>query len=170
MSNGRLARSWRAENFGRGLREKHRPPFGATPRLNSEHGSSPCAAARLCLGSRTEPRHSRPAHEPFSAISEYRLVANLGNYVGVESSIRKKFQSTSSSNTLLLLLLWVSIGSLFYGARVGGEAADSDSRHHDLELAVLNSLLWGRIPVCLSVIPVFAAPGVLIGGSPPLWR
>src|SRR5436853_4402597 len=99
MSNGRLARSWRAENFGRGLREKHRPPFGATPRLNSEHGSSPCAAARLCLGSRTEPGHSPPAHEPFSAISEYRLVANLGNYVGVESSIRKKNSSPPAVQT-----------------------------------------------------------------------
>jgi hypothetical protein len=38
-----------------------------------------------------------------------------------EGSIRQRILSTSSSNTLLLLLVLASIGSLFYGAQVGGD-------------------------------------------------
>jgi hypothetical protein len=87
---------------------------------------------------------------------------NLGKYAGVEGSMRKRIQSTSSSNTLLLLLLWVSIGSLFYGARVGGDG---------LRIPICYTMIWNSLSLIHSIgkdscgssgIPVFAAPGVLI--------
>lgn len=46
---------------------------------------------------------------------------NPRKYGGVEGSIRQRILSSISSNTLLLLLLLVSMRSLFYGARVGGD-------------------------------------------------
>ena len=108
------------------------PPRGYSA-ARSEDGSSHCAASSLSLGSRTEHRHSRPAHEPFSAIV---WLLNLGKYAGVEGSISRRIQSTSSSNTLLLLLLWVSIGSLFYGARVGGDG---------LRIPIPYTMIWNSL-------------------------
>jgi hypothetical protein len=104
--------------------------------VKSEDGSSPCAASPyLWVHELNIATHGLLMSHFLQYLSIVWLL-NLGKYAGVEGSIRKRIQSTSSSNTLLLLLLWVSIGSLFYGARVGGDG---------LRIPIPYTMMWNSL-------------------------